>query len=295
MMLTTAALILIVTCDVALGQDCKETIYPLDMAPDSVDDKFDGCSKNMTRQVETQYLNKEISANISGFGTAWENGTEKTPGGKDNLTRNHLIAIHVYTGIHVHNQFNNASRAGNQAYKNLTFGWYSLHFWLTEAVQILKKTQQGCKITYRGTKAEFKASNKEIRFGSFTSSSLDQNVTKGFGNLSCFEIYTCHGADVTKYSQYPHEKEVLIPPYEKFNITDIKKRDQEDVWCKTVYMLNSSGIESNLNCAVASTDSQKYHKSHSLSRHCNRGGRQELLSDPHNSFLMKSKHGDKKE
>ncbi|KAA0706070.1 Ecto-ADP-ribosyltransferase 5 [Triplophysa tibetana] len=283
MMLTTAALILIVTCEV-LGQDCKVRKYSLDMAPDSVDDQYDGCSKSMARKVETQYLNKEISVNISGFGTAWKNGTKKTPVGKDNLAINHLIALDVYTGIHVYNAFNNAVRAGNKEYKNLTFGWYSLHFWLTEALQILKKTQKGCKKTYRGTNAEFNNSNKEIRLGSFTSSSLDQNVTKGFGNVSCFEIYTCHGADVTKYSQYPHQKEVLIPPFEKFIVSDVKKRDQDDVWCETVYMLKSSGIQSNLNCAVASTDSQRYHKSHSLSRHI-RGGRQELLSDQHNSFL----------
>ncbi|KAI7803472.1 putative ecto-ADP-ribosyltransferase 5 [Triplophysa rosa] len=250
MMLITAALILIITCGIALGQDVPdEMTYSLDMAPDSVDDLYDGCSRHMTDQVQTCYLNREIS--LPGFKKAWRDGEENYLEPQDDLTRNHSIAINVYTGSKVHDEFNNAVRSGKHAYRLQAFKWYSLHFWLTEAIQILKKTQQECKLTYRGTKVSFKQSlvlNKEIRFGSFTSSSLDQNETRKFGTLYCFEIFTCHGADISIYSQHPAEKEVLIPPYEKFIITDIRN-DQKDDWCKTVYTLSSSGIKSNLNCA----------------------------------------------
>ncbi|KAI2645538.1 Ecto-ADP-ribosyltransferase 5 [Labeo rohita] len=52
-----------------------------------------------------------------------------------------------------------------------------------------------------------------------------------FGTKSCFEITTCEGANVTKYSALPIEKEVLIPPYEVFNVTEVKTRNvQEDLW-----------------------------------------------------------------
>ncbi|XP_073721109.1 ecto-ADP-ribosyltransferase 4-like [Misgurnus anguillicaudatus] len=209
----------------------------------------------MEKLVETKYLPEEITANISGFGTVWENSENNIPGPKDNLKRNHLIAISVYTGVIVYSKFNQDVRSGKQKYKEKTFKWYSLHFWLTQAIQTLKKTEKGCKSTYRGTNVTFHGvNNTEIRFGSFASSSLDRKVTADFGTESCFEIETCHGADVSKYSQFPNQKEVLIPPYETFNITDIRNGQKGD-WCNTVFVLESSGIRSDLNCAVASADS----------------------------------------
>lgn len=130
---------------------------------------------------------------------------------------------------------------------------YSLQFLLTEAIQTLKKTQQECFFTYRGTKLKFNDNvlDKEIRFGSFASSSLDINVTKDFGNESCFEIRTCEGANITDYSKNSTEKEVLIPPYEKFKVMAIKNRGEEGAWCNTVFSLKSSGVRSDLNCKVA--------------------------------------------
>nr|XP_055037721.1 ecto-ADP-ribosyltransferase 5-like [Misgurnus anguillicaudatus] len=258
-MLTTAALILIVTSKVVLGQDdrlaVKRQRYPLNMAEDSVDNLYEGCTEKMEKLVETKYLPEEITANISGFGTVWENSENNIPGPKDNLKRNHLIAISVYTGVIVYSKFNQDVRTGKQKYKDKTYKWYSLHFWLTQAIQTLKKTEKGCKSTYRGTNVTFDGvNNTEIRFGSFASSSLDRKATIAFGTESCFEIETCHGADVSKYSQFPNQKEVLIPPYETFNITDIRNGQKGD-WCNTVFVLESSGIRSDLNCAVASADS----------------------------------------
>ncbi|XP_055037837.2 erythroblast NAD(P)(+)--arginine ADP-ribosyltransferase-like [Misgurnus anguillicaudatus] len=258
-MLTTAALILIVTTKVVLGQDdrlgIKRQRDPLNMEEDSVDDRYDGCIGNMENLVETKYLPKEIRANIAGFGTVWGNSKNNISGSKDNLKRNHLIAISVYTDVIVYRKFNEDVRTGKQKYKNKTFKWYSLHFWLTRAIQTLKKTQ-GCKLTFSGTNVKYHvAKNTEIRFGSFASSSLYQNVTTNFGNESCFEIETCfeiktcHGVDVANYSQFPNQKEVLIPPYETFNVTNIRTGQKGD-WCNTVFELKSTGIKSNLNCAL---------------------------------------------
>ncbi|XP_065108609.2 erythroblast NAD(P)(+)--arginine ADP-ribosyltransferase-like [Paramisgurnus dabryanus] len=229
------------------------------MAEDSVDDRYDGCTEKIEKLVETKYLTEEIRANTSGFGKVWENSTNNIPGPKDNLQKKHLIAISVYTGVIVYSKFNQDVRTDKQKYKDKTYKWYSLHFWLTRAIQTLKKTQQGCKSTFRGTSVTFDgAKNTEIRFGQFASSSLYLNLTTNFGNESCFEIKTCHGVDVSKYSQFPNQKEVLIPLYETFNVTNIRTGQKGD-WCKTVFELNSTGIKSNLNCAVASVKPKKYH------------------------------------
>ncbi|XP_073712855.1 ecto-ADP-ribosyltransferase 5-like [Misgurnus anguillicaudatus] len=246
-MLTTAAFILIVTSKVVLGWDDRWAdegeIYPLDMAVNSVDDQYVNCTKEMETLVKKKYLNHEIKANKV-FGEEWNKGEKNYSKPQDNLTINNLIAIFVYTGSGVYKQFNQDVWNGKEKYLKGKFAWYSLYFFLTQAIQTLKITE--CTLTYRFTRDTFIETvlNQEIRFGFFASSSLDR-LTNVFGNVSCFEINTCYGANVTKYSQKPHEQEILIPPYEKFNVTDIKTTD----WCKTVFVLESTGIESNLNCA----------------------------------------------
>uniref|UniRef100_A0A673JAD2 NAD(P)(+)--arginine ADP-ribosyltransferase n=1 Tax=Sinocyclocheilus rhinocerous TaxID=307959 RepID=A0A673JAD2_9TELE len=222
----------------------------LDMALKSVDDQYKGCKSKMAHLVKTKYLMKEIN-NSAQFKIGWQVGEMfvKFPNGY--LKRSHLIAIYVYSDNNVYQNFNPDNRSGKKQYKHKTYKWYSLYFLLTEAIQILKKTQYGCRLTYRGTSVEFNkyVPNKEVRFGSFASSSLDRNIAQGFGSKSCFEIYTCEGADVSGYSKYPHEKEVLIPPYETFKVTAVRTRTyQPYLWCDTVFTLKSTGTRSDLNC-----------------------------------------------
>uniref|UniRef100_A0A8C2HVF8 NAD(P)(+)--arginine ADP-ribosyltransferase n=1 Tax=Cyprinus carpio TaxID=7962 RepID=A0A8C2HVF8_CYPCA len=227
-------------------------IFPLNMALNSVDDQYKGCTEKMADRVKTQYMKQEMSNLESDFAYAWNDAEKKYMPPGDNLTKNHSIAIYVYTnsGFGVYKEFNEADRKDKKEYKNKTYKWYSLHFLLTDAIQILKKKQKKCYSTYRGTKLEFiqNVQNKKVRFGSFTSSSINRNKTKVFGNVSCFEIYTCEGAEVSKYSKLPREKEVLIPPYETFKVTAVKTKGQRGAWCDTVYTLKSSGKRSDLNC-----------------------------------------------
>ncbi|XP_016351163.1 GPI-linked NAD(P)(+)--arginine ADP-ribosyltransferase 1-like [Sinocyclocheilus anshuiensis] len=253
MLLITEALLLILA---ALGQDHRTAvegqIFPLDMTLNSVDDQYKGCTQKMADLVKTKYLEKEKSASAE-YNNTWQEGGQKAKKPEDNLQQIHSVAIHVYTNkdSKVYSNFTRATRTDKQKYKEGAFKWYSLHFLLTEAIQILKKTQNRCYVTYRGTNLKFDVQSKEIRLSSFSSSSLDRKVIQGFGSKSCFEIYTCEGANLTRYSKYPEEKEVLIPPYETFNVTAVKNStDQPDLWCETVFLLNSTGTRSDLNCAL---------------------------------------------
>ncbi|XP_052408197.1 NAD(P)(+)--arginine ADP-ribosyltransferase 2-like isoform X1 [Carassius gibelio] len=258
MLLIIEALLLI---SAALGKDhraaVKGQIFPLDMALNSVDDLYYGCKEKMAKQVDKEYLKKELRNSVD-FEKVWKISKKKVSRnflGK--LKPNNKIAIYAYTytqnNTHIYVKFNNDTRYGKQNYPVMKYKWYSLHFLLTEALHILKKKQNTCFDTFRCTKVKFENDvlNKEVRFGSFTSSSLDRSIAKRFGTESCFEIHTCEGANITKYSMLRHEEEVLIPPYEKFNVTDIRTRtNQKNHGCKTVFVLNSTGIRSDLNCAL---------------------------------------------
>ncbi|XP_026096052.1 NAD(P)(+)--arginine ADP-ribosyltransferase 2-like [Carassius auratus] len=261
MLLIIEALLLI---SAAQGKDhraaTEEEIVPLDMALNSVDDQYEGCREKMADLVQNEYLEKELKI-LKNFKEAFEEGNNKfyrSWFGK--LRKIHKIAIYAYTfnkiglnNLNIHVKFNRDTRCNKQNYPVMKYEWYSLHFLLTEAIQILKKTQNRCFKTFRGTELAFDqdVENKEVRFGSFTSSSLDPNKANKFGTLSCFEIHTCEGADISNYSMLPSEKEVLIPPYEKFIVTGIRKRkSKKNDECKTVFVLESTGIRSDLNCVL---------------------------------------------
>uniref|UniRef100_A0A3B1J5H1 NAD(P)(+)--arginine ADP-ribosyltransferase n=1 Tax=Astyanax mexicanus TaxID=7994 RepID=A0A3B1J5H1_ASTMX len=224
--------------------------FPLDMAENSVDDSYEGCRDAMEKLVLSKYIEQERK-NTLGFENAWKNALNKCS--KDNTFKNQCAAIYLYTGNPEINkncsykEFNDATRNGKAAYKSNTFQFYTLFFYLTDAVQQLKQKQKQCLTTYRRTNDTFPTNvlNKNIRFGSFTSTSLKEPPPR-FGKKSCFEMETCFGAEVSKYSKFPTESEVLVPPYEVFRVTKIDK----NTWCEVVYKLKSDKkIRSDLKCA----------------------------------------------
>ncbi|XP_062399790.1 NAD(P)(+)--arginine ADP-ribosyltransferase 1-like [Sardina pilchardus] len=279
-MMTFAALVLIfLTPGVALGQHGDRTasikVLPLDMAENSVDDQYDGCQEEMTSLIQITYLKQELMNISTNFNNAWKKGTDFCSSKhqkftSDNLTWNHCIALHAYTldkntPAKIFDVFNNATRAGRPNYINRTYGWYSLHFFLTVALQRLKAGQMFCKLTYRGTNSKFEIRNTEIRLNTFTSSSINRAVAQEFGKVSCFKIKTCHGVSIQDYSRFPNEGEVLIPPYETFKVTAVKKKSANpSLWCETVYELYSTGTRSNQQCELvkleASGESQIYNR-----------------------------------
>ncbi|XP_029917652.1 ecto-ADP-ribosyltransferase 5-like [Myripristis murdjan] len=242
----------------------------LDMAPNSVDDMYAGCKDKMEIRVKTRYLETEKNKDRN-FTQAWAEAERyynrkwrKWKKGKrpsTALAKEQVMAVFVYTldKPKVYLDFNNAVRTQKSKYKTM-FRYHTLHFYLTDAIQTLntrKPEAERCLTSYRRVNSYFSKENvlnKMIRFGSFTSSSLGwYPSTSRFGDKSCFEIFTCLGADVSLYSKLGEsEREVLIPPYEVFKVTRIKTRSQDkSLSCETVYKVKSTGKSlSNLNCAL---------------------------------------------
>uniref|UniRef100_A0A3B5M8H6 NAD(P)(+)--arginine ADP-ribosyltransferase n=1 Tax=Xiphophorus couchianus TaxID=32473 RepID=A0A3B5M8H6_9TELE len=219
------------------------------MAENSVDDMYEGCENKMATKVMTELLAREKKM-TKNFRLAWDE-----PGMKKSqvLEKEQNMAVYAYTldKPEIFTEFNNALRTQRAQYTS-TFQYHSLHFFLTGALRALN-----CVKTYRRTNCKFETDiNREIRFGGFTSSSEGGYPSPHFGDQSCFEITTCFGARISKFSMFESENEVLIPPYEVFKVTDIQKRSGKNFLpCQVVYKLKSTNNpRSSLNCALTKSE-----------------------------------------
>ncbi|XP_028434364.1 GPI-linked NAD(P)(+)--arginine ADP-ribosyltransferase 1-like [Perca flavescens] len=232
----------------------ENLVLPLDMAKNSVDDMYNGCQEQMKKVVK-YYLQNEKNNNPI-FKAVWDRSEKivHTQSFNKVLKKDQLVAIYSYTSDKVYRNFNNAVRTQGPQYKT-TFRYHALHFLLTTAIQAERAFEKKqCLTGYRRVNEYFRqdVKNTHIRFGSFTSASQGRYASEAFGDKSCFEIFTCMGADISRYSKYPQEREVLIPPYEVFKVVEIKKRStmQRNLPCEVVYKVKSTGYVSKLNCAL---------------------------------------------
>lgn len=222
----------------------------------------------MENKVKTTFLLNEKNQSRN-FSLAWTEAEKyynrkwrPKPGKKPSrtLTKEEIMAIYVYTldRPKIYPEFNDAVRSQKSRYKT-TFKYHALHFFLTSALQklnALKPQTKRCLTSFRRVDRCFSQDvlNKRIRFGSFTSSSLGwYPPADRYGDVTCFEIFTCFGADISLYSKFGEsEREALIPPYEVFKATKMEESSvQKKLPCRVVYTLKSTGkVISTLNCAL---------------------------------------------
>ncbi|XP_063068816.1 NAD(P)(+)--arginine ADP-ribosyltransferase 2-like [Engraulis encrasicolus] len=222
----------------------------------------------------TELLPKYLQREMYGvFRLAWkraEEDTKRMNPKKDNLTTMHAIALRIYSNDdpNIHERLNKEVRGKKEKYKSVDgFRFHSLHFLLTDAIQRLNRLNNDCVVTYRGTKDTYTPPKGEVRFGFFTSTSTNKTVPLTFGNKTCFVVKTCHGAPISKYSKFPDEQEVLIPPYEQFKVikrnANPKIKPKNEINCDVVYHLESNGILSNLRCALFGKEGEReWYNSH---------------------------------
>ncbi|KAK6469095.1 NAD(P)(+)--arginine ADP-ribosyltransferase 2-like [Huso huso] len=196
----------------------------MDLATASLDDQYIGCEAQMLEKVKKEnYLLTEIQKSQT-FTSAWS-GARSIISALTNLTgltTEEATALSTYTMPDFHCEFNAAVRIGGGVNYN-AFPFKALHFYMTIASKKLKAKSPSCVDVFRGSTEPIKASvGSTVRFGTFTSSSLDRQMAEHFGKETVFTIKTCQGVYVGHYSFAPYEKEVLIPPYEKFNVASVK-------------------------------------------------------------------------
>ncbi|XP_064559310.1 erythroblast NAD(P)(+)--arginine ADP-ribosyltransferase-like [Zonotrichia leucophrys gambelii] len=225
-------------------------VIPLDMAPDSFDDQYQDCGNNMTEELPA-LNNSEFHQNPL-FAQAWLNATAKWRGQKSPVSflssPAQAIALMAYTMDELHREFNTAVRVAgrsSQEYRD-KFHFKTLHFLLTQALKTLRVTQgPQCHNVYRGVHGvRFEAEPGDIvRFGQFSSASQSEKTAKHIRSATMFQVYTCHGVAIWNFSKNPDEKEVLIPPYETFEVIKVSQEGE-----RARIQLRSKGNFSKYNC-----------------------------------------------
>ncbi|XP_072471752.1 ecto-ADP-ribosyltransferase 5-like [Notamacropus eugenii] len=220
------------------------------------DDQYVGCEKTMEMKAK-ELLAQERAMN-SNFDEAWvnaENIWKTVSDSEKRMEKLFEIAVIAYTNNNpkIYSAFNEAVRKcceSQEAYMN-NFHFKALHFYLTRAVQTLRRS---CVNVYRGVSVKMHRDGaKEMRFGQFASTSLEEDTARKFAGSSgtLFKVYTCKGASIEHLSVFLRQKEVLIPPYEVFSVSELQKNGLKN------FELQSTRTYSKFNCAYLKASANK--------------------------------------
>uniref|UniRef100_A0A8C8SB85 NAD(P)(+)--arginine ADP-ribosyltransferase n=1 Tax=Pelusios castaneus TaxID=367368 RepID=A0A8C8SB85_9SAUR len=200
----------------------------LTLASFSLDDMYNGCMKAMKQHLPA--LLEEELAESSLFSQAWDEAKElwmqmeNEASFPKTLRALYSVAVLAFTLEEppLYQVFNAATRtAWKEPQGYSSFPFKSLHFLLTLAAKKLRTKKPSCAKVYRGAKIEFSVEGL-FRFGQFTSTSESRQEAEEFGRKTFFVLVSCQGFLVGNLSRFPSEQEMVVPPYEMFQVTEVK-------------------------------------------------------------------------
>ncbi|KAM9856737.1 ecto-ADP-ribosyltransferase 5-like [Aulostomus maculatus] len=202
---------------------CKVTaVKQLDLAPEAVDDIYDGCHEDaMKKFVHSDVLKQELTLN-EGFKKSWSTACPVLiPGGK----KEHTSAIKAYANgdSKFIQSFNDAvEKMGvNVTTYEENFHFKALHFLLMDSIRLLKPKE--CKNMYRMSNIKYNVKKgSQVRFGRFTSAKSDLSMIEDMDGEAYFNITSCFFIKLDGLCDQIGD-EVLLSPAEEFTVEDVKQ------------------------------------------------------------------------
>lgn len=242
-MLYRRHLVLVLICSVAVCINMAAEV-PLDMAPDAVDDMYEGCSKDALNQFVFSDLFKEELNSSEAFLNAWQQSLTSTcpkliPGGM----KEHTMALQTYVNSPetFKTTLNNAvyTYGTNKTTYEDSFHFKSLHFLLMDSIRLLNRGV--CKTVYAFSDPKFSVQKgSPVRFGRFylAFSSMEYLKDRDFDDEIILNINTCFFAELG--DNICHDDPViLLSPTEEFIVEDVETVENDDVAYQRIVLKHS--------------------------------------------------------
>ena len=195
------------------------------------------------KSYETILARELVSNNV--FRNGWKKA-KLNVAKKDYLKENDFLAVYTYTLEYpkVYSEFNKKTREFGP--KDPKYDFKAMYYFLSEAIHyITQKTPHSRPYkVYRGVSHPVAAQvGQPFHFNSFTSTSEYLSAAEAFlpykgGTLFIIESYL--GGKIDQFSAFPGEKEVLVPPCEKFKVSKVfnnVKKGREEIHLKSLGMI----------------------------------------------------------
>ncbi|XP_073718920.1 T-cell ecto-ADP-ribosyltransferase 1 [Misgurnus anguillicaudatus] len=246
-----------------------DEVIKLDMFPEVVDYKT--CRDEMLQRVIKPggLLQRELNTNKD-FKLMWKaNATcgTKIPGG----TQEHMAALKSYADANrrFHKSFNTQlyNKGTNITMYQDQFSFKSLHFLLTDGMQLLSNETMTCRNVYSGTEKKYNiAVGDKIRFGRFYPAHLsfsDAHESAVDTDGTIFNITSCTVVSLDESGCGSEEIDLLISPNEAFQVEDIRKVGPKDEEI-TMVILKPSAFHSSFDCSYLFSSSTSDESSSNL-------------------------------